>query len=149
MSYTIRLSIRNSTTDTLTVVEEACWHYANGGTWTAEQQNGEYVLTMGGSGTSGMLRFQSSSGDLFTLVLGVHNYHPWGDVQVNLRPEDTAARMLPEYYSGGKYSGDAHGGLMNVVTARQRMVGFVFEGTEGHDLSAVMFYDVEPDRRVY
>ncbi|KAL5360129.1 fungal fruit body lectin [Aspergillus floccosus] len=147
MSYTINLSVRNSTSDALAVVEKACWHYANGGTWT--EQDGQHVLSMGGSGTSGMLRFKSSSGEIFTIVLGIHNYEPWGDLQVNLRDDDTTAKMLPEYYSGGKYSDRATTGLMNVVTSHGKMLGFVFEETEGHKLSAVMYYDVEPDRRVY
>ncbi|KAL4895049.1 fungal fruit body lectin [Aspergillus ambiguus] len=147
MSYTIHLSVRNSTSDTVTVVEKGCWYYANGGTWT--EQDGQHVLFMGGSGTSGMLRLKSSCGDIFTVVVGIHNYRPWCDVQVNLKDDDTAVKMLPEYYNGGRLSGQDHGGLLNVVTGHGRAVGLVFEKTDGHEVTAALLYDVEQDRRVY
>ncbi|KAG2411507.1 hypothetical protein HFD88_009063 [Aspergillus terreus] len=138
MAYRIHLTVRNTTGDTLTIVEKACWHYANGGTWT--EDNGQHILSMGGSGTSGMLRFKSSSGDIFSVVLGIHNYKPWCDVQVKLRDEDTTATMLPEYYSGGKFSNRASPELKNVDVNENRGLNLVFETTEGHELSAVLDY---------
>ncbi|KAH2263364.1 hypothetical protein KXV25_003981 [Aspergillus fumigatus] len=70
-SYTIRLRIENDTSDILTVVEKTRWYYANGCTWTVKDD--DHVLFIEGSGTSGMLRFKTFSGDFFTLVPGIHN----------------------------------------------------------------------------
>ncbi|KAF7159507.1 hypothetical protein CNMCM5623_004845 [Aspergillus felis] len=146
MSYTIRLTIRNSTSDTLTVVEKTCWYYANGGIWT--EQDCQYVLSMGGSGTSGILRFKSSSGETFTAILGIHNYKPWCDVQVNLRDDDTAVKLLPEYYNGGALSGEAHGEIFK-GTCHGKWVGITFDKADGHELSAVLHYYADRDGRVY
>ncbi|KAL3465722.1 fungal fruit body lectin [Aspergillus heterothallicus] len=106
MSYTITVIVVNTTGNALSIVEKASWHYGGGGTWA--EHDGQHTLTMGSSGTSGSLRFQSSNGELFNVVVGVHNYHPWGDVQVDLVGHDTAVKLLPEYYSGGRLSGEAH-----------------------------------------
>ncbi|OXN06413.1 hypothetical protein CDV58_04146 [Aspergillus fumigatus] len=75
-SYTIRLRIENDTSDILTVVKKkkTRWSYANGCTWSVKDD--DHVLFIEGSGTSGMLRFKTFSGDFFTLVPGIHNlYH--------------------------------------------------------------------------
>ncbi|KAI2773000.1 hypothetical protein DTO012A8_2209 [Penicillium roqueforti] len=102
MSYTIRLRVENSTSDALTVVEKTCWYYANGCTWT--ENDGQHVLFMGGSGTSGMLRFKSSFGEIFTIVVGIHNYKLWCGLLWDLGDQDTALKLHPEFYRGGKYS---------------------------------------------
>ncbi|KAH3004248.1 hypothetical protein KXV73_000804, partial [Aspergillus fumigatus] len=47
------------------------WSYANGCTWSVKDD--DHVLFIEGSGTSGMLRFKTFSGDFFTLVPGIHN----------------------------------------------------------------------------
>ncbi|GIK04357.1 hypothetical protein Aspvir_008438 [Aspergillus viridinutans] len=146
MSYTIRLRIQNTTSETLTVVEKTCWYYANGCTWT--EQDGQHVLFMGGSGTSGMLRFKSSSGETFTTVLGMHNYNPWCDVQVNLKDDETAVKMHPEYYNGGKLSDQAGAGIYK-GTGHGQMVAITFQRKDENEVFAVLQYYVEPDRRVY
>lgn len=58
-------------------------YYANGGTWT-EEKSDKFVLEMGGSGTSGMLRIKVSSGNTFSVIVGYHNYKFWCDAQVDL-----------------------------------------------------------------
>ncbi|KAH8428571.1 uncharacterized protein LDX57_006267 [Aspergillus melleus] len=147
MSYTIRVRVTNGTPDTLTVVEKTCWYYANGGTWT--EQDGQHVLHMGGSGTSGMLRFKSSSGENFTVVLGIHNYKPWCDAQVKLQDGDTAVKIHPEYYSGGKLSGEDYGTGFIKGTDHLKWVGVSFDQQEGHDLSAEVTFYPAKDERIY
>jgi hypothetical protein len=58
---------------------------------------------MGGSGTSRILCFKSSSGDLFTVVVGMHNYNPWRGLLVDLREDDMVLKLHLEYYNGGKF----------------------------------------------
>ncbi|KAL2828555.1 fungal fruit body lectin [Aspergillus pseudoustus] len=108
MSYTITVIVVNTTSTALSIVEKASWHYGGGGTWSEHDGGSQHTLTMGSSGTSGSLRFQSANGEFFNVVVGVHNYAPWGDVQVDLVGHDTAVKLLPEYYSGGRLSGEAH-----------------------------------------
>jgi hypothetical protein len=50
---------------------------------------------MGGSGTSGSLR----NGREFVVTLGVHNYKRWGDIVTNLKNDQAARIVNPEYYS--------------------------------------------------
>ncbi|KAF8522797.1 Cytolysin/lectin [Gautieria morchelliformis] len=78
-------------------------HYANGGTWS--ESNGMLVLTMGGSGTSGTLRFVADTGEIFLIVLGLHNYAPWCNVVPDLAAMEPAEAVNAEYYAGGKRSG--------------------------------------------
>ncbi|KAL4779267.1 fungal fruit body lectin [Aspergillus varians] len=137
MSYTISLNIRNDTTESLAVVEKTCWYYANGGIWTEHGSN--HALTMGGSGTSGILRFRSDSGELFTAIVGIHNYNPWGDVQVDLAGGDTGVKLNPEYYSGGRLSGEAHSEIQR-PTSKGRNVKLYFDAREGRQVSAVLHY---------
>jgi Fungal fruit body lectin len=98
MSYTITARVfQTKPTAFFYVVEKTVWHYANGGKWS--EVDGAYVLTMGGSGTSGSLRFESDTGENFIITLGVHNYKRWGDIITNLTHEHTGVAIHPEYYS--------------------------------------------------
>ena len=99
MSYTIHLRVNQTGTDFFGMVEQTVWYYANGGTWT--YNNGEMVLTMGGSGTSGTLRFKNASGSLVLVALGVHNYKRWCDIVTDLAPKDTGVAIQPTYYKDG------------------------------------------------
>jgi hypothetical protein len=137
MSYTIRLRIENSTSDALTVVEKTCWYYANGCTWT--ENDGQYVLFMGGSGTSGMLRFKSSSGEIFTTVVGIHNYKPWCGLLWGLGEQDTALKLHPEFYNGGKYSHAVPEGCYSPATHATR-ASITFEREDQNEVFAVLKY---------
>jgi hypothetical protein len=105
MSYTIRLHFQPANINsTFGVTDRAVWHYANGGTWT-DNGEGVFILTMGGSGTSGMLRLQQQDGsEPFTVVVGVHNYEPWCHILPDVGNE-TAAALIAQYYRPGQYSG--------------------------------------------
>ncbi|KAI2890736.1 hypothetical protein CBS76997_5089 [Aspergillus niger] len=107
MPYTLPVAIINDTEDVLTVIEKTCWYYANGGAWT-EDADHKLTLTLGGSGTSGMLRIRASSGHTFSVVVGYHNYEFWCDAQVDLHDDDTAVKLHPEYYNGGRLSSQAN-----------------------------------------
>ncbi|KAL4869925.1 hypothetical protein BDV12DRAFT_167083 [Aspergillus spectabilis] len=137
MSYTITVTIVNDAADDLSVVEKTCWHYANGGTW--KEHNGREILTMGSSGTSGILRFQSPSGELSTVVVGIHNWQPWCDAQVDLATNDTGVKLHPEYYSGGRLSGEAHREIQR-TSSKGTHVKVFFDAVEGHQISAVVQY---------
>ena len=100
MSYKIKVLVYQTNPDSskfFRVVENSVWKYANGGTW--DEVNGYYVLKMGGSGTSGSLRFMSDAGGSFVVTLGVHNYKRWGDIVTNLKDDQTACIINPQYYS--------------------------------------------------
>ncbi|KAL6229093.1 hypothetical protein BDW75DRAFT_225701 [Aspergillus navahoensis] len=116
MIYKLEVRIVNNTSDSLAVVEKTCWYYAKGGTWTEDN-----VLEMGGSGTSGMLRIKASSGQTFSVIVGFHNDNPWCDAQVDLRDDETAVKLHPEYYNGGRLSGEAHS-LVTRTTSTGRTV---------------------------
>ncbi|XP_006455253.1 XCL-like lectin [Agaricus bisporus var. bisporus H97] len=97
MSYTVTVRVYQTNPNTFfRRVEETVWKYANGGTW--DEAKGEYVLTMGGSGTSGSLRFISDTGERFVATFGVHNYKRWCDIVTDLTDEQTALVINQEYY---------------------------------------------------
>ncbi|KAG2124616.1 lectin 2b [Suillus clintonianus] len=99
MSYTITVRIIDATTGNpgFKLVEKTVWHYANGGTWS--NTDSIETLVMGGSGTSGALRFINGAGEEFLVTLGIHNYKRWCDIVTDLAPGDTGMKIQPEYYS--------------------------------------------------
>jgi len=101
MTYTITCRVYQKNTDAwFEIVEKTMWNFANGGSWTVV--NDKQVLTMGGSGTSGILRFQYD-GEYFIVALGVHNNKRWCDVSTGLPPSGTACHIHPDYYTDGNY----------------------------------------------
>ncbi|KAF2655121.1 hypothetical protein K491DRAFT_436777 [Lophiostoma macrostomum CBS 122681] len=66
----------------------------NRGAWDGHE--GSYLLSMDDSGTSGMLRFNSSSGEMFCLVVG---FRRWCDIVVDLDDDDTAEKIHPTYHA--------------------------------------------------
>jgi hypothetical protein len=99
MSYNIKVRVYQTNTNAFfRIVEQGVWHYANGGTWS--DKDGVLTLTMGGSGTSGMLRFMTEHGkEAFFIALGVHNYKRWVDIVTGLADDVTCVKALPEYYN--------------------------------------------------
>ena len=101
MTYTIKVRVyQTSTNAVFRIVEKDTWHYANGGTWA--DIDDYHILTMGGSGTSGMLRFMDEEGEeSFYVAMGVHNYVRWVDIVTDLgSTSGTNARALSDYYNG-------------------------------------------------
>ena len=119
------------------LVEDTVWKFANGGTW--DEVNGYYVLKMGGSGTSGSLRFVSDAGGSFVVTLGVHNYKRWGDIVTNLKDDQTACIINPEYYSQdcSNREKQREKQLSTYQVADSKGVKYSFEYTvaEGNDLT--------------
>jgi len=110
-SYTIHVRvIQTKPKSWFNIVEKTVWKYANGGTWC--ECEGEQILTMGGSGTSGTLRFMNPHGEYFLVALGVHNYKRWCDIVPDLSPSNTGVEIHPTYYSEGS-------GNRNDVLAKQ------------------------------
>ncbi|KAK7436362.1 hypothetical protein VKT23_019210 [Stygiomarasmius scandens] len=137
MTYTITVRIYQTNPNAFfQLVEKTIWHYANGGTWT--EAHDEHVLTMGGSGTSGLLRFSSNTGEFFTVALGVHNYVRWCDIVPNLPSNQTGCVILPEYYNnqarGHQREKQLESFSVNNATGRQLSV--VYTVKEGNDLRA-------------
>ncbi|KAM7213977.1 Fungal fruit body lectin [Rhypophila decipiens] len=95
MSYTIAVQVFQTNQNAFfDVVEKTVFR---NGTWA--ETNGTHVLTMGGSGTSGSLRFVAGTGENFIVTLGVHNYKPWGDIVTKLDPaSQTGVVITPQYY---------------------------------------------------
>lgn len=54
------------------VVEKTAWKHADGRTWG--EVSGTHVLTFGGSGNSGSLRFVSDTGENFIITLRADGY---------------------------------------------------------------------------
>lgn len=137
MSYTIRVRTRHNKADAyFHIAEMAVWHYANGGSWS--QSDGTLKLTMGGSGTSGMLRYQNETGgEPFTVVMGVHNYKPWVHILPDVAPSETCVVLLPQYYAGGKHSGVPVVPTCTVQNSAKRSLTATVEpkGSEGHEYS--------------
>jgi hypothetical protein len=137
MSYTIIAKVYQTNQNAFFhVVEKTVWKYANGGTWG--EVDGCHLLTMGGSGTSGSLRFVSDTGENFIVTLGVHNYKRWGDIVPNLTHEETGVVITPQYYS------DKHGDrekqrekqltTYSVKNSKGRSFSLHYTVTEGNNL---------------
>ncbi|KAI0406773.1 fruit body lectin [Xylaria palmicola] len=135
MSYTVRVRARNANNAPyFHIAEMAVWHYANGGSWL--NSDGVLKLTMGGSGTSGMLRYQTEAGgEPFTVVIGVHNYNPWVHILPDVAPNETCVALLPQYYAGGKHSGVPIVTACTVHNSANRSLAATFAsgGTDGRN----------------
>ncbi|GLB42678.1 hypothetical protein LshimejAT787_1201270 [Lyophyllum shimeji] len=132
MAYIARVNVVNATDATIKDIERTVWHYANGGSWILDDHI--FVLTMGGSGTSGMMRFlDTATGEVFAVLVGVHNWKPWCDVVTDLTTKDTCMEIHPSYYAGGKRSGIALVESMEKVSAAGKKISLKIT-TEGQKL---------------
>lgn len=136
MSYSIKVHVNQGDTDAyFHVIEESVWQYGGGGTWT--NNDGVLTLEMGSSGTSGMLRFQTEEKkEIFSVVFGVHNYKPWTHVQTGLASNQTCGVLLPEYYSGGKFSHVDIATPSKVHDSEHRTITSEFRVYSGNNLDA-------------
>ena len=100
MSYTIRLRINQTGADWFGIVEKTA---QVDGFWT--EVNGENILTMNGSGTSGTLRFKNAADDYVLVALGVHNYRRWCDILTDITHKDTGVQINPTYYQDASVPG--------------------------------------------
>ena len=141
MSYTIKVRVYQTDVKTWFYdVERTNWHYANGGTWT--EANDELTLSMGGSGTSGTLRFQNEAGERFTVALGVHNYVRWCDIVTNLAKDQTGLVINPQYYDN-KYPNrqrarEAQLAEYSVSNAQGRKITVKYTTVDTQNLKAVI-----------
>ncbi|KAH9477095.1 Boletus edulis lectin [Psilocybe cubensis] len=139
MSYSIATRTYQTNTNAFfRPVEKTVWNYANGGTWTPDSAQ-QTTLTMGGSGTSGILRFASDSGESHAVVLGVHNYVRWCDIITDIPTSQTATTLHPLYYAGGNaQSAQREKQLASCsATAKNgRTVNVVYTVATGNNLSA-------------
>lgn len=89
----------------LKVVENIIWDKSasHGGIW--EQVPGGYKVVLNGISTSGMLRFETSSGEYFAVAVGQHTHNlgiqPWFSTIVDLTNSDTLQALIPTFYKGG------------------------------------------------
>ncbi|KAG8989612.1 hypothetical protein FRB94_001006 [Tulasnella sp. JGI-2019a] len=138
MSYKITVKVyRTNPNNFFDNVERTVWKYANGGTWT--ELGDELVLNMGGSGTSGSLRFLANDGESFVATFGVHNYKRWCDIVTNLSNEQTAMIINAEYYDGTKdraAAREAQRANYSVSNSKGRKFTINFTQAEGNDLKA-------------
>lgn len=97
---------------------------------------------MGGSGTSGMLRFQTDNGgEPFTVVMGVHNWKPWVHILPDVLPNETTVVLLPQYYAGGKHSGVPIVPTCSVLNSAQRNLSAAIRDAEGRDYTLDLTID--------
>ena len=142
MSYTIHLRINQTGTDWFGIVEKTVWHYANGGVWT--EVNGENVLTMNGSGTSGTLRFKDAAGDYVLIAMGVHNYKRWCDIVTDLASSNTGVEVHPTYYQDASVAGSRSGMLwkqldkIEKTDSKGKKFAVDFFKADGNDLYATI-----------
>ncbi|KAM0544359.1 hypothetical protein ACHAPJ_011895 [Fusarium lateritium] len=137
MSYQIKVRVYQTNNNAyFHIVEKGCWHYANGAQWTEE--NGILTLQMGGSGTSGMLRFKTEQGkEAFFVALGVHNYKPWVDTVTGLADEVTCVKALPEYYgqaSDRTRSRESQRTEQTILNIDRRNISTKYKVHEGNNL---------------
>lgn len=135
MSYTITCRFYQSNTSAwFEVIEKTVWNFANGGSWTVA--NDKHVLTMGGSGTSGILRFKCND-EYFIVALGVHNYKRWCDVSTGLASSGTACHIHPDYYTEGNVRAavrEKQLSTFDVTSPQGRKITVNFDQPDGNDL---------------
>ncbi|CAL1698071.1 unnamed protein product [Somion occarium] len=134
MSYTITTRIYQTDPNAwFTTVEKTIF---TRGIWSEIDE--KQVLTMGGSGTSGILRFNSGS-EYFFVALGVHNSKRWVDVATDLTSSQTATDAHKDYYTGGTAQTAVREKQLDkfdVKSATGRQIQVKYTVAEGHNLEA-------------
>lgn len=138
MSYSIKVRVYQSETNTwFKIVEKAVFYYGNGGVFS--EQDGVNTLTIGSSGTSGLLRFKTEQGkEAFFVAFGVHNYKPWLDIITGLADDVTGVKALPEYYNNVNpervKSREAVRTRQSILNIDRRTIAAEYKVTEGKNL---------------
>lgn len=138
MSYSIKITIVDNPRNRIAAVEEAT---TTGAKVTQWQQG--YTVTMDHSGHSGMIRFRSTNFENFTVVVGVHNYVRWCDIQPDLKNTATAAENLPHYYKGDRPEHQMlwkQSPTADVTTSNHNRIQLIYTCKEGHELTADLIY---------
>ncbi|KZP10250.1 lectin [Athelia psychrophila] len=133
MSYKISLRVFQTNPNAFFhIVEHSCFTKCH---WS--KVDGEMILNMDNSGTSGTLRLLSDTGENFVVVLGVHNYKRWCDIVPDLK-NDTGASLNPEYYDGGHRSSqrEKQRSSFQLDNAKGRKCEIKFIKEEGQNLQA-------------
>ncbi|KAF4612357.1 hypothetical protein D9613_003895 [Agrocybe pediades] len=137
MSYSIALrTYQTNTTAFFHPVEQTVWHFANGGTWS--DTDGTKTLTMGGSGTSGGIRFLSNTNEQFIVFVGVHNYVRWCDIAVD-PVGNTATTLNPVYYQKGTpqtAARERQGAKCTATNKLDRVINVEYTVATGNNLKA-------------
>jgi Fungal fruit body lectin len=110
-----------------------------GAYWT--DSPGAQKLIIGGSGTSGMVRFQLSNGEQIAVALGVHNFSRWCDIDTAVKPNETNATRLLRYYqaSDPKFAMLwKQAPSLKATTHRGKTITVDFIVAIGHELQAVI-----------
>ncbi|KAF9226144.1 lectin [Gyrodon lividus] len=141
MAYVINLQVfqGNPARGFFNIVEKTVWNFGNGGTWA--EAGGVHTLTMGSSGTSGTLRFQSATtGEFFLVAVGVNNDNPWCNIVPNLVANQTGVVINGEYYNEGARAADREAQLLaqDVVSTLGTNVGVEFVLPPGAPLQATI-----------
>ncbi|CAG9974117.1 unnamed protein product [Clonostachys byssicola] len=102
-------------------------------------QDGALTPTIGGSGTSSILRFITEQGkEAFFITLGIYNYKPWVDVITGLANNVTCISTLPEYYNSVHtkrcYSYKAQYTSQSILNIDHRTISVQYRVHEGHNL---------------
>ncbi|KAF6743564.1 fruit body lectin [Ephemerocybe angulata] len=138
MSYSITVRVYQRNPNAFfKIVEKGVWHYANGGTWS--DKDGVQTLTMGGSGTSGMLRFMTEGGkEAFFVAMGVHNYKRWVDVITGLADDITCVKAMHEYYDNSNppraQAREAQRTEISILNLQSRTIAAKYSVAEGNNL---------------
>ncbi|KAF9545683.1 fruit body lectin [Agrocybe pediades] len=138
MSYSIALRTYQTNTNAFFgPVEQTVWNFANGGTWS--DTDGTKTLTMGGSGTSGGIRFQSpGTNEQFIVYTGVHNYARWCDIVTDPNGS-TATTLHPAYYQSGTpqtAARERQSASCSATNSRGRNINVTYNVATGNNLSA-------------
>ncbi|KAF8900130.1 lectin [Gymnopilus junonius] len=133
MSYSIALQLYQTNTNAyFHPVEQTVWNFANGGTWSRTDE--VRTLTMGGSGTSGTMRFVSDTGENFLVAVGVHNFARWCDIVTN---DQTGTVINPQYYGGGRDAvREQQFANCNAINSKNRHFKLNYTVANGNDLKA-------------
>jgi hypothetical protein len=145
MVYTITAQIYQTNTNAFFhVVEKTIWGGGHSGTWS--EIDGAHVLTIGGSGASGCLRFRSDTDEFFIVALGIHEGRRWGDIDTLLGAGDTGMVIHPQFYGDDPnlpmwlrvQQRNSQLTRYYVTSPRNRTFSFIYTVPEGRNLKVAI-----------
>ena len=139
MAYRIKLSVVDNYRNRIAAIEEVGKN--ENAKWTTV--DGGFLLSMTGSGTSGIIRFRTTNFETFVVLVGVHNYERWCDIKPDLDVNASAKDIIKLYYDGSRPEYQKlwqQSPTADVTTSNKSHIQLTYTIKEGHDLAVDLIY---------
>lgn len=139
MAYRIKLSVVDNYRNRIAAIEEVGGD--ENAKWTTV--DGGFLLSMTKSGNSGIIRFRTTNFETFVVLVGVHNWERWCDIEPDVDVNASAKDIINLYYDASRPQYQKLGlqsPTADVLTSNKNRIRLTYTIKEGHDLAVDLIY---------